>query len=111
MGPLDLSPLDLSLARPLAETLPGADFRQLVAIFAEDVRRLTAEMEAAPDAGAWRAATHGIAGAAASVGAVAVERAAREAMRAEPAQAVARIRAAAAEAVAALAALAPPNAG
>jgi HPt (histidine-containing phosphotransfer) domain-containing protein len=64
----------------LAETLGPAHLQRLLDTFVDDLLRLTSEIEAAArarDGEDVRRAAHALAGAAASVGAVALERAAR----------------------------------
>jgi HPt (histidine-containing phosphotransfer) domain-containing protein len=105
-----VSALDPSLSRQLAENLPAKDFLRIVATFAADVRQLAARLESAAARGetaAAHAAAHGIAGAAAAVGALEVESTARLAMRpgADIPALIAPLRAAAAVAERALAAL------
>ncbi len=73
-GPLVL---DLALSASLARDLSAADYLRVVATFAEDLDRLIDLLEVAlaqDDAAMARAAAHGIAGVAATVGAVALER-------------------------------------
>ncbi len=75
-----MSALDLSIAGSLARDLAPADFRRIVESFASDIDRLADEMEAGMHVGdnlAVRRAAHGLAGAAAAVGAAALEQAAR----------------------------------
>jgi hypothetical protein len=108
-----LSILDRELAGQLARDLPPAEHRRIVDTFAEDLRRLTAELDSAcrhGDAAGLRAAAHAIAGAAATMGAVAIEATARDALLpgADVAAVVARLRVAAPEAVQALLALGGP---
>ncbi|MCB4820477.1 Hpt domain-containing protein [Roseicella aerolata] len=67
----------------LAEILPPAEFRRIIETFREDLGRLTAELERSGQAGnpeTYRRAAHALAGAAAAVGAVLLERTARIAM-------------------------------
>lgn len=76
--------LDLAIAGSLAEDLAPSDFARIVEGFGFDVARLIAEIEvgvAARDEAAVHRAAHGLAGAAASVGAVVLERAARRGLR------------------------------
>jgi len=77
---LRVSALDLNVAGSLARDLPAADFGRIVESFAADIDRLADEMEAGLRAGdslAVRRAAHGLAGAAAAVGAATLEQAAR----------------------------------
>ncbi len=75
--------IDLAVAGQLANSLAPADFGRILESFAQDVRRLADEMEMAGrlgDLAGLRRAAHGLAGAAAAVGATALESAARRAM-------------------------------
>ncbi len=75
--------LDPGMTAQLAEILPPADFRRLIETFREDLGRLMAELEQSGQAGntdGYRRAAHALAGAAAAVGAVLLERTARIAM-------------------------------
>lgn len=75
-----VSALDLDIAGCLASDLAPVDFVRILDSFAKDVDRLAAEMEAGTLTGnrdAVHRAAHGLAGAAAALGAVALERAAR----------------------------------
>lgn len=75
-----MSALDLSIAGSLARDLAPADFGRIVESFETDIERLANEMEAgilAGDCLAVRRAAHGLAGAAAAVGAATLEKAAR----------------------------------
>lgn len=75
--------IDRDVVRQLAVDLSAADLRLVLRTFEGDMERLRAALAAAGEAGdaaAWRRAAHGMAGAAAAVGAVTVERHAREAM-------------------------------
>lgn len=108
-----MSALDPSIAEQLAQDLPLEDFRRIVETFEDDLGRLAGEFERAGLAGnldAYRRAAHGLAGAAAAVGAVMLERTARVAMDPRsgmtPAQMVPLIRAQAAAALEELAVLA-----
>lgn len=109
--------LDPSIAEQLARDLPAEDFRRILETFEEDLSRLAGELDqaaAAGDAEAYRRAAHNLAGAAAAVGAVALERAARIALDPRagvpPQQMVPRVRAEAAAALQELAALAARHA-
>ena len=78
-----MSALDPSIAEQLAQDLPAADFRRIVETFEDDLGRLAGELEHAGLSGnldAYRRAAHSLAGAAAAVGAVLLERTARVAM-------------------------------
>lgn len=105
-----MSALDLSVAGQLASSLSRADFSRILESFAEDVVRLADEMEAALHAaepmGVKRAA-HGLAGAAAAVGAMALEAAARRGLSLGPYpdDLIARVRAESTDAVRELQAL------
>jgi HPt (histidine-containing phosphotransfer) domain-containing protein len=80
-------PLDPDIAGQLAEDLPPEVFANIIATFERDLARLTRELAdaaAAGDARAYAMAAHSLAGAAAAVGATALEREARIAM--DPAQ-------------------------
>ncbi|TDH63244.1 hypothetical protein E2C06_07685 [Dankookia rubra] len=108
-----VSALDPSIAEQLAQDLPPEDFRRIVETFEDDLGRLAAELERAGLAGsldAYRRVAHSLAGAAAAVGAVMLERTARVAMDPRsgmpPAQMVPIIRAQAAAALQELAVLA-----
>jgi HPt (histidine-containing phosphotransfer) domain-containing protein len=105
--------LDPSIAGQLAQDLPPEDFRRIVETFEDDLGRLAAELEQAGLAGdldAYRRAGHSLAGAAAAVGAIMLERTARVAMDPRsgmmPAQLVPIIRAQATVALQELAVLA-----
>jgi HPt (histidine-containing phosphotransfer) domain-containing protein len=108
-----VSVIDLAVAGQLASSLAPADFGRILESFAQDVCRLTDEMEAADregDAAGLRRAAHGLAGAAAAVGAAALEALARRGMVEEAAPAgplVTEIRQAGQQAVDALRALPP----
>ncbi len=70
-------------AAQLAEDLSPEDVVHVLSLLQGDIARLVAELEAAASAGdpaAFRAAAHGIAGAAGSVGAADLEQAGRRAM-------------------------------
>jgi HPt (histidine-containing phosphotransfer) domain-containing protein len=110
---LGVTALDPSIAGQLAQDLPPEDFRRIVETFEDDLGRLAGELEQAGLAGdldAYRRAAHSLAGAAAAVGAVMLERTARVAMDPRsammPAQLVPIIRAQAAVALQELAVLA-----
>jgi HPt (histidine-containing phosphotransfer) domain-containing protein len=78
-----MSAIDLDVLRQLEADLPVADLRTVLETFDNDMQRLGAALTAsgrAGDTAGWRRAAHRIAGAAATVGAVVVERHAREAM-------------------------------
>lgn len=105
-----MSALDLSIAGSLARDLAPADFGRIVESFAADIDRLADEMEAGVRAGDWlavRRAAHGLAGAAAAVGAATLEKAARVGLGQGPYPAgfVAAVRRAGAEAMQELRAL------
>lgn len=108
-----MTALDPSIAEQLAQDLPPADFRRIVETFEDDLGRLAGELEQAGLAGnldSYRRAAHSLAGAAAAVGAVMLERTARVAMDSRsslaPQQLVPMIRAQATAALQELAALA-----
>ena len=108
-----MTALDPSIAGQLAQDLPPEDFRRIVETFEDDLGRLAGELEQAGLAGnldGYRRAAHSLAGAAAAVGAVMLERTARVAMDPRssltPAQLVPMIRAQATAALQELAALA-----
>lgn len=108
-----MNALDPSIAEQLAQDLPPEDFRRIVETFEEDLGRLAGELEQTGSAGnidAYRRAAHSLAGAAAAVGAVMLERTARVAMDPRsgmaPAQMVPIIRAQATAALQELAVLA-----
>lgn len=78
-----MSALDPSVAGQLAEDLPPDVFRTIIATFEEDMTRLVQELQAAhaaADQDGYERAAHSLAGAAAAVGAVGLEREARIAM-------------------------------
>lgn len=78
-----MSSLDPEVANQLAEDLPPDVFRMIISTFEEDLARLAQELAAAAQAGdqqAYERAAHSMAGAAAAVGAVGLEREARIAM-------------------------------
>jgi HPt (histidine-containing phosphotransfer) domain-containing protein len=78
-----MSALDPEVANQLAEDLPPDVFRTIISTFEEDLTRLAQELAAAAQAGdqeAYERAAHSLAGAAAAVGAVGLEREARIAM-------------------------------
>jgi len=89
-----MSALDPSVAGQLAEDLPPDVFRTIIATFEEDMTRLVQELQTAHAGGdqdGYERAAHSLAGAAAAVGAVGLEREARIAMdhkQPEPAEAV-----------------------
>lgn len=104
---------DPVIIQQLACEMPPTGFRLILATFEEDLRRLVAEMDSAASAGdleACRRAAHGLAGAAAGMGACTLEDAARRIMaagsEAQLRTLVARTHAAGVEAMAALRALA-----
>ena len=108
-----MTAFDPSIAEQLAQDLPPEDFRRIVETFEDDLGRLAGELERAGLAGnldAYRRAAHSLAGAAAAVGAIVLERTARVAMDPRsgmmPAQLVPIIRAQAAVALQELAVLA-----
>lgn len=75
--------LDPEIAGQLAEDLPPAVFRRIIATFELDLGRLTAELEAcaaAANSDGYHRAAHSLAGAAAAVGARRLEFEARIAM-------------------------------
>lgn len=75
-----MSTLDLDVAGSLASELAPSDFGRIIDSFAEDIARLADEMEAGARAGdrmAIHRAAHGLAGAAAAIGATTLEQAAR----------------------------------
>ncbi len=75
--------LDPEIAGQLAEDLPPAVFRRIIATFEMDLGRLTAELQAcaaAHNADGYHRAAHSLAGAAAAVGARRLEFEARIAM-------------------------------
>lgn len=78
-----MSALDPEVANQLAEDLPPDVFRTIISTFEDDLTRLAQELAAAAQAGnqeAYERAAHSLAGAAAAVGAVGLEREARIAM-------------------------------
>nr|WP_314072975.1 Hpt domain-containing protein [uncultured Roseococcus sp.] len=78
-----MSALDPSVAGQLAEDLPPDVFRSIIATFDADLSRLVADLQVAHHAGdqsGYERAAHSLAGAAAAVGAVGLEREARIAM-------------------------------
>ena len=102
-----MSPIDIAIAGSLARDLAPGDFGMIVESFAQDIQRLTEEIAAgllAGDRVAVHGAAHALAGAAASVGAVLLEQAARRGLgrQACPADLVPEIRAAGVEAIRAL---------
>jgi HPt (histidine-containing phosphotransfer) domain-containing protein len=103
----------LIIAEQLAHDLPPENFRRIVETFEDDLGRLAGQLEQAGSAGnldGYRRAAHSLAGAAAAVGAVLLERTARIAMEHRPdmppAQMIPLIREQAAAALRELAALA-----
>lgn len=113
-----MNALDPSIADQLAQDLPPADFRRIIETFEDDLGRLAVQLEEAAMAGnqdGYRRAAHSLAGAAAAVGAVLLEQAARVAMDPRsphpPATVVPVIRERASAALRALATLAgrPPS--
>ena len=113
-----VSALDPNIAEQLAQDLPPADFRRIIETFEDDLGRLARQLEAAAMAGdrdGYQRAAHSLAGAAAAVGAVPLEQAARAAMDPRsphpPAVVVPVIRDRAIAAVRALAALAERSFG
>jgi hypothetical protein len=107
-----VDPLDLDISGPLARELSAGDFGRIVESFGQDVLRLTEEMAAGLAAGdrmAVHCAAHGLAGAAASVGAVMLEQVARLGLGkgACPPDLIPRVRVAGVEATQALRALMP----
>jgi HPt (histidine-containing phosphotransfer) domain-containing protein len=109
--------IDLAVAGPLASSLAPVDFARILDSFAQDVRRLADEMEIADrlgDSAGVRRAAHGLAGAAAAVGAATLESMARRGMTLQgscPAALVPGIRQAGQQAVDALRALGLAPAG
>jgi hypothetical protein len=102
----------------LAQDLPPADFRRIIETFEDDLARLAAQLEAAGTAGdreGYRRAAHSLAGAAAAVGAVLLERTARQAMDPRggmpPEELIPLLRGHAAAALAALGGLLAPEQG
>lgn len=78
-----MSALDPEVANQLAEDLPPDVFRTIISTFEEDLTRLAQDLAAAAQAGdqkGYERAAHSLAGAAAAVGAVGLEREARIAM-------------------------------
>jgi len=78
-----MSVLDVAVLTQLAADLAPGDLRQVVVVFEQDMRRLGPALAAAGQAGdlaGWHRAAHGMAGSAAAVGAVMLERLARQAM-------------------------------
>jgi HPt (histidine-containing phosphotransfer) domain-containing protein len=78
-----MSALDPAVANQLAEDLPPDVFRMIISTFEEDLTRLAQELDAAAQSGdqdGYERAAHSLAGAAAAVGAVGLEREARIAM-------------------------------
>ncbi|WP_135467550.1 Hpt domain-containing protein [Crenalkalicoccus roseus] len=105
--------LDPIIARQLANDIPRPGLQRVLATFAEDLERLVAQMEAAVASGdqeACRRAAHGLAGAAAGLGALTLERTARQLIApppgTDPRELVARTRSDGAAALVALNALA-----
>jgi HPt (histidine-containing phosphotransfer) domain-containing protein len=82
-----VSALDPGIAEQLAQDLPPEDFRRIIETFEDDLGRLAGQLEQAGSAGnldGYRRAAHSLAGAAAAVGAVLLERTARIAMEHRP---------------------------
>lgn len=78
-----MTAMDRDVLRQLAADLSADDLLLVLRTFEDDMQRLRAALAAAGaagDAAAWRRAAHGMAGAAAAVGAVTVEQLARAAM-------------------------------
>ena len=78
-----VSALDPEIAGQLAEDLPPAVFRRIIATFETDLGRLTAELQACAvtaNADGYQRAAHSLAGAAAAVGAIRLASEARLAM-------------------------------
>ncbi len=78
-----MSALDPEVAHQLAEDLPPDVFRTIILTFEEDLGRLAQELATAAHTGdqeAYERAAHSLAGAAAAVGAIGLEREARIAM-------------------------------
>lgn len=78
-----MTAIDQDVLRQLAADLPAEDLLLILRTFEGDMERLRAALAAAGqvgDAAAWRRAAHGMAGAAAAVGATPVEHLARDAM-------------------------------
>jgi HPt (histidine-containing phosphotransfer) domain-containing protein len=79
-----VSAIDPTVTGQLAEILPRDEFLRLLETFDEDLGRLAdqyCKAVAADDAEAGRVAAHGLAGAAAGIGAKRLEAAARQALR------------------------------
>ncbi|MCK8786840.1 Hpt domain-containing protein [Roseomonas sp. NAR14] len=94
-----MSGIDPDTAAQLAASLRPSDLQRILLTFEADLADLAGQIEAAArtgDAETYRRAAHSLAGAAASVGAFALERAARLAMSpdaaASPAEVLGRIR-------------------
>lgn len=78
-----MSDFDMTILDQLAEDLPAGDLRTILGVFETDLARLSAALSASASAGdevAVRRSAHALAGAAGSVGAVELEKAARAAM-------------------------------
>jgi HPt (histidine-containing phosphotransfer) domain-containing protein len=78
-----MSALDPDVAKQLADDLPPDVFRTIIATFEDDLTRLVQDLAVAAQAGdqeGYERAAHSLAGAAAAVGAVGLEREARIAM-------------------------------
>ncbi len=78
-----MSALDPEVANQLAEDLPPDVFRTIISTFEQDLTRLAQDLARAAQAGdqdGYERAAHSLAGAAAAVGAVGLEREARIAM-------------------------------
>ncbi len=83
-----MSAVDPLILQQLADDMPPAALRELLATFQADLARLASELEAACGRGAedaCRELNHAIAGAAAGMGALRLEQAARAAMQPEDA--------------------------
>lgn len=89
-----MSALNLEVANQLAEDLPPDVFRTIISTFEADLTRLAQDLARAAQAGdqdGYERAAHSLAGAAAAVGAIGLEREARIAMdhrQSEPAATV-----------------------
>lgn len=85
-----MSAIDPEVLGSLAALMPRAELLAIIATFEADLRRLGAEAQAGVaqgDVGAYRRAAHGLAGAAAGVGAKRLETVARWAMDPQGAEA------------------------
>lgn len=81
--PSGVAALDPGIVSQLSQDLPPADFRRILATFEADLTRLAVQIEQAAMAADWETyhrASHSLAGAAAAVGALPLEQAARVAM-------------------------------